>query len=62
MRSCGSSVPVEQTAEQVTAVHLGRVVVGDSPRTRDRGARVSYDGWWAGGMAEELGDPMDGGP
>jgi hypothetical protein len=53
---------VEQTAEQVTLVHLGRVVVGDGPRTRGSGAQVSYDGWWTGGMAEQLGDPMDGGP
>jgi hypothetical protein len=32
------------------------------PARGDRAARVSYDGWWTGGMAEELGDPMDGGP
>jgi hypothetical protein len=59
MRRVGT---VEQTAERVTPVHLGRVVVGDGPRTRGRGAQVSYDGWWASGMAEQLGDPMDGGP
>ena len=61
MRSCGSSVPVEQTAEQVT-VHLGGWSSAMIPEREDRGAGVSYDGWWAGGMAEEVGDPMGGGP
>jgi hypothetical protein len=33
MRSCSSSVLVEQTAEQVTAVHLGWVILGAGPGT-----------------------------
>jgi hypothetical protein len=33
MRSCSSSVLVEQTAEQVTPVHLGWVILGDDPGT-----------------------------